>query len=329
MGMPYADSSCATPETRRFTNKVQKAIRSKGRLSEKQATEGLNILIDAAITKARSNFPGARNNSNDRKLVVKTGATFHREALSSPTSASTPQLPTPKPSLTVGFTSDTFNKHEHDLQTGLIASPSGSPYDLSMLSQPTPDCFWPFFLVECQKESLHTAHNAAASSAAACNTALTLLSNAAEDPSIHKRGRSISWTSRRMVESFSLSVSGTVASLNLHRLEAGTHHSAMIRAYSLDDERDVEAMFSRLASVFIWAANLRLPRVVDLLENLDCVVKLEQREEIFHDDGGLLSVGNSVAARPGVSPALPPKKLTSGLRSMFHELGPKWLRVHG
>ncbi|RVX71362.1 hypothetical protein B0A52_04936 [Exophiala mesophila] len=328
MGMPYADSYCASPETRRFANKVQRAVKSKGRLSEKQATEGLNTLLEATMAKARSSLPGGRN-GNDRKFVVKTGATFHREALSSPTSTSAPQLPTPKPSLTVGFTSATFNDHEHELQTGVIVSPSGSPCDLSKLSQPTADCFWPFFLVECHKESLYTAHNAAACSAVACNTALTILTSAVEDPSIRTRGRSITWTSQRTVESFSLSVSGTVASLNLHRLENGVHHSAMIRAYSLDDPRDVEAMFSRLTSIFVWAVNLRLPRVVDLLENLDCVVKLDQRDNVVHDDGGLLSVATGASApRSGISQTSPPKSLSSGLRSIFHDLGPKWLRVH-
>lgn len=325
-GMPYGDVFRATNETRRFASKVSR----KSNLSEKTMTELVMTLVQAA-TKAHKNLQ-TKASAAFHKDAVPSGAITTDALLSPPDTWSMP-LPIPKPSIAVGFSTKTFTPHELELQAGIISTSAGLPCDLAKVSQPTTDVFWPFFTVDIQPESLHAAQNASAGSASTCNNALALLAEAADEPTIQKQGPSIFWNSRKAVHSFSLSVnlSGKVASLNLHDSEGSLmHHAAMIRVYRLDDERDVEALFSRLISICVWADNIRLPAIVDLLENLDELVKLESRREFVSDtfvNQDLSSVVGTGYGGSAIGSISPPKRF-GGFKSVMKDISPRWLRVH-
>ncbi|KIX08951.1 uncharacterized protein Z518_00029 [Rhinocladiella mackenziei CBS 650.93] len=310
LGMPFGDVQRPNAEARKVAQKMQR----KQNLNEKQLVE---LLLPLVQSSAKSH----------KKLQVQTGNNFHHDAVpigtfdqSSYTAWSMP-LPVPKPDIAVGFTSKTFNSHELELQEGIISNAHGEPCDLAKVSQPTRDVFWPFFVVEVQA-SLYAAQNAAAGSASTCNNALALLAEAADEPTIQRQGRGISWQSRRAVQSFSLAVCGKTATLNLHNFQGGLSHcAAVIRSYKLDDESDMEALASRLASILIWAENCRLPTIVDLLENLDHMVQLESRDylsDAFTNEN-LVTVSNHDAGSP--------RKRFSGIKSRLAEISPKWIRV--
>lgn len=326
LGMPFGDVFRATNETRRFANKVSR----KSNLSEKAMTDLVMTLVQAAA-KAHKNLQ-AKTNAVFHKDAVPNSAIGTNALLSPPDSWSMP-LPVPKPNIAVGFTTKTFTPHELELQSGIISTSAGLPCDLAKVSQPTADVFWPFFTVDIQPESLHAAQNASAGSASTCNNALALLAEAADEPTIQKQGPSIFWNSRRAVQSFSLSInlSGKVASLNLHDSEGGLiHHAGMIRVYQLEDERDVEALFSRLVSICVWADNIRLPAIVDLLENLDRLVKLESQREFVSDafvNQGLSSILGAGYAGSAIGSISPPKRF-EGFKSVMRDISPRWLKVH-
>ncbi|KEF63421.1 uncharacterized protein A1O9_01399, partial [Exophiala aquamarina CBS 119918] len=325
LGMPYGDVFRATNETRRFANKVSR----KSNLSEKCMTDLVMTLVQAA-TKPH------------RNLHTKAGGTFHEDpvpngaittdALLSPPDTWSMPLPVPRPNITLGFATKTFTPHELELQSGIISTSAGLPCDLAKVSQPTPDVFWPFFTVDIQPNSLNAAQNASAGSASTCNNALALLAEAADEPTMQKQGPSLFWNSRRRVHSFSLSINldGKVASLNMHDSGGSlVHHAAMIRVYRLDDERDVEALYSRLTSICVWADNTRLPAIVDLLENLDGLVKLESKQDFVSDaffNHDLSSVAGMGYAGGAIGSISPPKRF-GGLKSVMRDISPRWLRV--
>lgn len=325
LGMPYGDVFRGTYETRRFANKVSR----KSKLTEKSMTDLVMSLVQAAAKAHKS-------------LHTKTNATFHEDAvpngavttdalLSPPDTWSMP-LPVPRPNITVGFATKTFTPHELELQSGIISTSAGLPCDLAKVSQPTTDVFWPFFTVDIQPDSLHAAQNASAGSASTCNNALALLAEAADEPTMQKQGRILFWNSRRAVHSFSLSVNlgGKVASLNMHDSEGGLlHHAAMIRVYRLDDERDVEALYSRLISICVWADNIRLPAIVDLLENLDELVKLESKRDFVSDAfvNQDLSSGVGIGYAGGAIGSISPPKRFGGFKSVMRDISPRWLRA--
>lgn len=325
LGMPLGDVFRATHETRRFAHKVSR----KSNLSEKSMVDLVMTLVQAA-TKAHKN------------LQTKTNATFHQDAmpngaitadvLSCPDTWSMP-LPTPKPNIAVGFATKTFTPHELELQSGIISTAAGLPCDLAKISQPTSEVFWPFLTVDVQPESLHAAQSASAGSASTCNNALALLAEAAQEPTIQRQGRRLFWSSQRAVHSFSLSInlSDKIASLNLHDSEGGLiHHSAMIRVYRLDDERDVEALLSRLTSICVWAENIRLPAIVDLLENLDGLVKLESQKTCVSDAyfNQNLSSARDTGYEGSELGSISPAKRFEGFKSAIKDISPRWLRAH-
>lgn len=311
LGMPVGDIHRPNPEARKFAQKVQK----RPHMSERQLTDLLLSLIQAST-------------KSHRHLQVKANTTFHRVAVpngsgshSSHKPRSTP-LPVPTPNIVVGYTQSTFTRHELELQNGLICNTNGEPCDLAQISQPISEVFWPFFVVDIQPESLSTAQNASAGSAATCNNALVLLAEATEASTVQRQGRECFWKSRRAMQSFSLSISGNLATLNLHSSQGGRlHHAAAIRSYYLEDERDMEALLSRIGSIFVWAENCRLASIQDLLQRLDNIVQLEAREHVSDAFSNEKLI--SVTEYGSVSP----RRRFGGLKSMLAEISPKWTRA--
>lgn len=312
LGMPFGDVHRPNSEARRFAQKVQR----KSRMSEKQMTELLLPLIQSSTKSSQA-------------LQVKTNTTFHEDVVpkgstSSHSTWSMP-VPVPKPNIAVGFTPKIFNEHELELQEGIISSSHGLPYDLAKVSQPTAGIFWPFFVVEVQQESLHAAQNAAAGSASTCNNAMALLAEASQPRTLLRQWRDSFWRSQSAVQSFSLSVSGKFATLNLHTCLGGqSHTAAAVRTYDLASERDMEALVARLGSIFIWAENCRFQSIFTLLQDLDKLVKLESRD--FASDA--FEIENLHRPnRATSSGSLSPRRRFSGFKSILADLSPKWIKV--
>jgi hypothetical protein len=235
-------------------------------------------------------------------------------------------LPVPRPNITVGFTPKVFDTHALELQSGIISNFHGEPCDLAKVSQPAADLFWPFFVIEVQEESVLAAQNACAGSASTCNNAFALLSEAADNVNCQKYGQRMFWSDQRAIHSFSLAVSGKVAALNIHTSNGGlSHRSSMIRMYSLDDELEIDALAARLSSIFIWAENTRLPNVMDLLANLDDLVKLEDKDHL----SDAFTNQNLIVPTHGdrTYGTLSPKKRSLSFKAIFSQFSPTWIRI--
>lgn len=188
------------------------------------------------------------------------------------------QLPTPKPAITLGYSASAFTYHEVELQQGIIPNNKNEPTDLHKLSQPVPGVYWPFFVVEAQEESMHAARNACAGSAATCNNALMIFAGVAKQPQKYHRDMNFLWNLNKAAQSFSLAINGKTACLNTHNSEGSLPHAvAAIRTYRLDDERDVDALVSRIRSIMIWAEHCRLQAILDLLDDFNGRVQLAKK----------------------------------------------------
>ncbi|KAK5088318.1 hypothetical protein LTR05_002535 [Lithohypha guttulata] len=179
------------------------------------------------------------------------------------------RLPCPKPAISVGYSRHAFSIAQDELQNGIIAGPSGEPYDLSHLSQPIPGHFWPFFVVEISDHSMAAARQASAISAATCNNALSLVAGAAFDGNSN-RPYSPSMFDHKFAMSFSLSIHGEVASLGVHKAEAHAPHVAtQIATYNLSGAGEVAALADRIYGIFVWAHYNRLAEIMATIDQLE------------------------------------------------------------
>ena len=205
------------------------------------------------------------------KLSQQNRCTYHHDAVPTIDALrnTTHRLPTPKPTISVGYHRAAFSLSHDELQNGIIAGPSGDPCDLNHVSQPVTDHFWPFFVVEVSEHSMTTAQQANAISAATCNNALDLLAGAAVDD--EKDWNSSSFTfDRKFTKSFSLSVHGKIASLSVHGAEGLAQHvSQQISSYRLTDENEVASLADRLHSIMVWAHYNRLGEITATLDQLN------------------------------------------------------------
>ena len=325
-GMPAKDIHRPHPDARKFTQRLLR----KPSMSDKQLTELLLPLIQTSTHSSKT-------------LSIKTDITFHLDAVPhgdpagrvSQNAAWCMPLPTPRPNIIIGFSSKNFTQHELALQDGIISNAHGEPCNLAKISQPcvgNNTTFWPFFTVEVQGESSHAAQNAAAGSASTCNNALALLTEAAEKSAVLRHGRNVFWQSRKVVQSFSLSIHngtsgrGKMATLNLHTSQGGLYHTAApIRSYALCNEYDLECLLVRLCSIFVWAENCHLQQIFTLLANLDALVQLETRREyisgIFPSiemDGVADFYGSMSAGR----------RKRGIIKSVISDLSPRWIRAN-
>lgn len=205
------------------------------------------------------------------KLSQKDRCAYHHDAV--PTidalKNTVHRLPTPKPTISVGYHRAAFSLSHDELQKGIIACPNGDPCDLNHISQPVSDHFWPFFVVEVSENSMAAARQASAISAATCNNGLDLLAGAAVDD--QKDWNSASFVfDRKFAKSFSLSVHGKLASLCVHGAEGLAQHvSQQIASYRLDDEHDVACLADRIHGIMVWAQYNRLGEIVATLDQLN------------------------------------------------------------
>lgn len=307
LGMPSGETRRPSPEASKFAQQV----RSRRSISSKEMTDLLLSLI-VSVAKSHNLMKGRTNTLFHRDGVPDDVPDFEIE------DGWKSQLPTPKPTFTLGYSSGAFTHHQLDLQHGIISNSQNEPCDLHKLSQPVPDVYWPFFVVEAQDESMLAARNACAGSAATCNNALMIFAGAAQEPLKTYHDTNFLWNLSKAAQSFSLAINGKTACLNTHNSEGCLPHAvAVIRTYRLDDEKDVEAMAARLGSILVWAENCRLQSITDLLDQFDKRVQLCKdtmaKKGVSYDPLELANFG------------VVPKTRRSIIRSVIAESLPRWV----
>ncbi|KIY01185.1 uncharacterized protein Z520_02737 [Fonsecaea multimorphosa CBS 102226] len=309
LGMPYGETQRPSPEATKFAQQV----RSRRTVSGKEMTD---LLLPLLVSVAK----------NYRIMKCRTNTLFHRDGVPDEVpdfeveDGWKMQLPTPRPTITLGYSSKAFSSHQLELQHGIISNSRNEPCNLDKLSQPVPDVYWPFFVVEVQDESMLAARNASAGSAATCNNALMIFAGAAEEAQRYHSDMNFLWRLSKAAQSFSLSINGKTACLNTHNSEGCLPHAvATIRTYRLDNDKDVESMAARISSILVWAENCRLQSISDLLSAFDKRVKLCRehmtRDSSPYDPPQLASVNG------------PPRSRTSIIRSVIAESLPRWARA--
>jgi hypothetical protein len=310
LGMPYGEKRRPSSEASRFAQQV----RSRRTISSKDMTDLLLPLL-VSIAKDHSS------------MKCRTNTLFHRDGVPDDVpdfevdEGWKMQLPTPKPTITLGYSSGAFDSHQLELQHGIIANSHNEPCNLEKLSQPVPDVYWPFFVVEAQEESMLAARNACAGSAATCNNALMTFAGAAQEPMRLYQDTNFLWSLSKAAQSFSLAINGKTACLNTHNSEGCLPHAVgVIRTYRLDDQKDVEALAARISSIFVWAENCRLQSIGDLLEKFDKRVQLCKsnmaKNGICYDPIELADFGLVV-----------PKTRRSIIKSVIIDSLPRWVRT--
>ena len=309
LGMPYGDSRKPSSEATKFAQQV----RNRKSISSKEMTD---LLLPLLISVAKPH----------KTMKCRTNTLFHRDGVPDDVpdfevdGGWKMQLPTPKPTITLGYSNKAFDAHQLELQHGIIANNQNEPCDLHKLSQPVPDVYWPFFIVEALDESMLAARNACAGSAATCNNALMIFAGAAETIKTYQ-DMNFLWNLSKAAQSFSLAINGKTACLNTHNSEGCLPHAvAVIRTYRLDDEKEVEAMAARIGSILVWAENCRLQSIGDLLDQFDKRVRLCRdtmaRNGVSYDPTELADFG------------VVPKTRRSIIFSVLTESLPKWARPY-
>ncbi|KAK5242308.1 hypothetical protein LTR40_007014, partial [Exophiala xenobiotica] len=310
LGIPFGDSCRPSPAATKFAQQMN----SRRTVSSKEATELLISLL-VSIAKDHTN------------MKCRTNTTFYRDGVPDEVpdfeidDGWKMQLPTPRPAITLGYSKTSFTTHQLELQQGIIANSKNEPCDLHKLSQPVPDVYWPFFVVEVLEDSMLAARNACAGSAATCNNALMIFAGAAQEPQKAYHDMNFLWNLSKAAQSFSLAINGKTACLNTHNSEGCLPHAvAVIRTYRLDDENEVEALAARIGSILVWAENCRLQSIHDLLTNFDRRVKLAQNTVDKSNDW----YAPSELANFGVVP----KSTMTVIREVLAESLPRWARTY-
>ncbi|KIW40290.1 uncharacterized protein PV06_07501 [Exophiala oligosperma] len=310
LGIPFGVSYRRSAAASRFAQQV----RNRSDVSGKDMKELLlpllvSIAKDHKAMKCRTDTAFYRDGVPDEvpDFEVEDGWKMH--------------LPTPRPTITMGYSKGSFTPRELELQQGIIVNSKNEPCDLHKLSQPLPDVFWPFLVVEIQEDSMLAARNACAGAAATCNNALMIFAAAAEEPHKVYSDMNFLWNMSKAAQSFSLAINGKTACLNTHNSEGCLPHAvAVIRTYQLDNESEVEALAARLGSILVWAENCRLRSVYDLLANFDRRVQLAQMAANMSED----RYTPSELATFGIVP----KSRMTVIKEVFVESLPRWARPY-
>jgi hypothetical protein len=263
LGMPTRDVDTPTTEAKRFAQKVR------------QRTKDPNSRIDDLLAMLLLPIYKAHD-----KIDIKTDTPFWREAVPQEVTGKdieqgwSMQLPTPKPAFTFGYRSVAFRQRYQDLQNGIVNKENGEPCNLSQVSQPIPEIYWPFLIIESRPRAhptaMKSAKHACAGAGATCNNAIILLSNAAQRPNEYSTSPSLQWDTLKLAQTFSLAVDSRVACLSSHNSQGILPHAMKaVRSYNLEDETEVQMLCSRLRSIMVWAENCRLHTILEVLDRLD------------------------------------------------------------
>ena len=186
LGLPTREIDTPTVEAKRFVQKMKQR--------KKDPNTRVNDLLSMLL------HPIYKPHD---KIDLKTDTPFWREAVPQEVTDKdveqgwSMQLPTPRPAFTFGYRSDAFPRRYQDLQHGIVNKEKGEPCNLSQVSQPVPDIYWPFLVIESRPRAhanaMKSAKHACAGVAATCNNAIIILSNAAQRPNEYSTSPSLQW----------------------------------------------------------------------------------------------------------------------------------------
>lgn len=249
LGIPAADASRPNSDAKKFAQR----IRRRQDISNKQMLEYLGSLMG----KIRKNRPSIRH---------KKSVAFCPDAIPQP-SNSAGIIPIPCPGLTIGYRQNAFCSWHVQIQNGIISGEDGTLH-LAGISQPIPNVYWPFLVIEVSEESMLAAQHLCGAAAATCSNAVMILSRAVFSAEGGRFPQSFYLSnSQKAAISFSLAVHDRVARLNVHQITSNFRQEChTVRCYRLFDEYEVEALVARIESILLWAEHSRLPAIVQILE---------------------------------------------------------------
>lgn len=312
MGISPSDNGPITEEARKMSKKVDK------RRGVKQMAEIMSTVVHAVAASHQGLHPTADNLFNREPIpsfVPRLDSTANRR---------TGLLP-PRPSVVVGYRSQVFTNDQRELQHGLISDVDGAPRDLGKLSHVCSATYWPFFMIEVSEISIQAACDLAIEATATCNNALMTLASALLDPTSTEADAKLIECVNRSIASFALAIHKKTAKLIVHYSDGFIAETAgIVQTYELDSEQQMSALLARIQNIFIWAEDVRLKAVIDLLAILDRRVNFTECIQTQE------TVPRGPMDIPGVG-RLPPQPDTGGkkglLQSVIGSSMPSWSRV--
>ena len=255
MGINPSDTGPAVDQARKASKKADKRA--------KKMAEVMSATIDTVAQSHES-------------LHVTVDNLFNREAIPS----FTPRLDStanrrmgllpPRPATTVGYSSQVFTNDQRELQHGIISDVDCAPRDLGKLSHACRETYWPFLVVEVSDVSLQAASDLAVEATATCNNALMTLASALLDPTSGDIDPRLTAAVNRGIASFALAIHKKVARLIVHYSDGFIGDNAgILQTYNLDLEHDMSSLLRRLKNIFVWAEDVRLKAIEELLDVLD------------------------------------------------------------
>lgn len=263
LGLPTREDDTPAIEAKRFAQKIR------------QRKKDPNVAVNDLLSTLLISISKTHN-----KIDFTADTPFWREAVPQEVTDKdvelgwSMQLPTPKPAFTFGYRSDAFRRRYHDLQNGIVNKENGEPCNLSQVSQPVPEIYWPFLVIESRPRAhaaaMKSAKHACAGAGATCNNAVIILSNAAQRPNEYSTSPSLQWDTLKLAQTFSLAIDGRIACLSSHNSQGILPHAMkVVRSYNLEDEKEVQMLSSRVKSIMVWAENCRLLTILEVLDRLD------------------------------------------------------------
>ncbi|KAI9842749.1 MAG: hypothetical protein M1837_006932 [Sclerophora amabilis] len=180
-------------------------------------------------------------------------------------------VPCPIPDLLYGFEHDCFDSEERLTQECNLDG-----VDLTRISHPSRDLYWPFFVVEFKSQvsrgNVWRATNQCAGGGSACVKALEALLEISS-PWLPGReenhdGRVDGTSSRSLV--YSVAVDDQLAVLNVHWFDVlkQEFHLQRIATYILTDPTDVQQFCTRVKGILEWGLATRLPQIKEALRTI-------------------------------------------------------------
>ena len=175
-----------------------------------------------------------------------------------------------RPTFTYGYSRSAIHPRLLDLQNNIGSDKTPYMPDLSILSEPISDCFWPFLVIIIHETAYAQATASPepqlAVAARACSGAIHELA-ALSHLRKHRSPRNLkSQNSFEAAQSFSLCIEETLAVLKTYVMrEDGSIVEFEMQSFNLREAADLEDLRAQLESILYWAWKVRLPIIIELL----------------------------------------------------------------
>lgn len=255
---PRNDSSTMTSEDAR---------RLAIQLREKENGEESKIenILKASILVPPTSAVGLQINekSHFNVQLLPKGARRHVEGFLSQEFATISQ---PKPDLAYGYQECVFDVQETDMFYTVMTTEEGHPVNLRTISQPAPEIFWPFLIVEAKAQAKGTncyqASNQCAGGGSSCLNSIATLNELARQATGKESPCADS-------VAYSLAIDSEMAILYIHWREFPTSYFLQrIDTYLVRKSSDLVRLSTHLRNIVDWGLGTRLEQVRASLNDL-------------------------------------------------------------